>query len=270
MVIREICEKSEGNLSLQKRDANTPVTNKKTGETKTAQEWWDASPDERKRILLADELQIGFAQGKFDEWCVYVRHDEPRDNNRNWVFYWATDKFYFSFIHVLGCKSSRGFTPDMVYKDLLSVYNMQLYNIGKIDDNVLEYIRKISFKYGDFKDDVLLWFSVIYFAMIAEENKENAIAGSLIKIVAIHDVLLNNRPVEDAATCDVGQNVKTILRKGFDLGIHHPSLYKFMIDMNNVTKEDLDLVKSINGLSIEQRYSLDKLIYHFEYKKSRI
>lgn len=130
---------------------------------------------------------ILFAQGKFDEYCVYIR--KPDD-----VLDPPHDLSYFQYM----LKMNRpGVTTErqnhrMTFMDFIAIYEMT----GKaISENVLEKIHVLASSYND-PHWVELTFVVLYAAMVAEENKENTKLDKKIKGLAVYMLLIENRSPE--------------------------------------------------------------------------
>ena len=66
-------------------------------------------------------------------------------------------------------------------------------------------------------------FTLIYYGMVAEENKANTVAGREIKMNGIHKVLMERYPVDIAATCQCQRPVREILDENRKFGLIHES-----------------------------------------------
>ena len=128
---------------------------------------------------------LEYDRGSFDGWCVYLNNGrgtrrQPRD-----VDYFQQLKDYAATYGV-----------DRIYGDYIKVYEM---TGNAVDNEVLGKISDIAVSYGaDFVSiDIIL--SVLYMAMIAEENKKNTRLGKRIKRLGIHELLVEGKSVSDAA-----------------------------------------------------------------------
>ena len=55
-----------------------------------------------------------------------------------------------------------------------------------------------------------IWFTIIYAAMIAEENKANAILKKRIKRLGMYQVLIQNMKPEEAAQFSRGKSASSL------------------------------------------------------------
>jgi hypothetical protein len=88
-----------------------------------------------------------------------------------------------------------------------------------IDPMILWRIKRLSLQYGEMTNEVGQWLTVIYYGMIAEENKEHAILKKRIKRLGTHQILMEDKSPEQAATFSKGKSAnelaKLMLEKGF-------------------------------------------------------
>ena len=132
-----------------------------------------------------DGSYLEYDRGSFDDWCVYLTKTDgtrkpPRDTD------------YFQQLKEL----SNTYGSDQVYKDYVKVYELT----GKsVEDNVLNEISKISNNYGEDSLEVDIIFSILYMAMIAEENKAFTRLGKRIKRLGIYKLLIENNSVQQSA-----------------------------------------------------------------------
>lgn len=132
-----------------------------------------------------DGSYLEYDRGSFDDWCVYLTKTDgtrkpPRDTD------------YFQQLKEL----SNTYGSDQVYKDYVKVYELT----GKsVEDNVLNEISEISKKYGEDSLEVDIIFSILYMAMIAEENKAFTKLGKRIKRLGIYKLLIENNSVQQSA-----------------------------------------------------------------------
>lgn len=88
------------------------------------------------------------------------------------------------------------FGTNKVYSDYIRVYDLT----GKqISNDCLDSISRLSEEYGTSAIQVDTIFSILYMAMIAEERKAGTRLGKRIKRLGIHKLLIEDRPVHEAA-----------------------------------------------------------------------
>ena len=135
---------------------------------------------------------LEYDQGSFDNWCVYLT---KTDGTRKPPY----DTDYFQQLKEL----SNTYGADRLYRDYVKVYEL---TGNSIDDNVLNLISEISNDYGAHSIEVDIIFSILYMAMIAEENKAFTKLGKRIKRLGIHELLIENKSVQYSANFmrDVG------------------------------------------------------------------
>ena len=151
------------------------------------------------------ETSVVFDTGKFDDWCVFIK---TRDEKKP-----PLDIDYFNFFKSLAGK----FGANRVYSEFVEIYNEVNYSVDK---STLSRIISIAKKYPKPLDrDVALNLVVIYAGMIAEKNKKNAVLKERIKRLGMHQVLIENMPVNEAASFSRGMKAteldKICTEKGF-------------------------------------------------------
>ena len=129
---------------------------------------------------------LEYDQGRFDEWCVYLKLPNGKR-------YPPHDTDYFQTIIDFATKYGR----DRVYADYVSIYDI---TGKKVEEQVLKQITQISSSY-DYEDrlKVDLLFTILYMAMIAEECKKNTQLGRRIKRLGIFNLLYEGMDVDAAA-----------------------------------------------------------------------
>ena len=120
-----------------------------------------------------DGSEIGFGKGRFDDFCVYLDNKPPLDVH------------YFTRLYEL--KEIYG--GSNIYNDFVYIYELVT---KKLESAVLENITHISQKYKDDITRVDKIFTILYMAMIAEENKANTKLGKKIKRLGVHQILIEN------------------------------------------------------------------------------
>jgi hypothetical protein len=138
---------------------------------------------------------VYFAQGKFDDWCVYV------DNTKN-APYAPRDTEYFTTLQTMGKK----YGPDRIYDDFVAVYDATR---STIQPEVLTLIERLTAPYGADAGTLSLTWVVIYAGMVAEENKQFAVLGKRIKRLGVHQVLKEGMAPGDAAVFSKGKKART-------------------------------------------------------------
>ncbi len=139
---------------------------------------------------------IEYDKGSFDNWCVYLKRP-------NMMRYAPKDYQYFKRLTQYCEKHSN----NQLYYDFVSVYN---FTTKLLDNSAFELIDKLSLKYGDDAINIAIDFSIIYMAMVAEENKANTKLGKRIKRLGVHQLLLEKFPYNDAANFSRGKNWKEL------------------------------------------------------------
>lgn len=132
-------------------------------------------------------------RGKFDDYCVYIKRDGENE-------YAPTDKECFAFF----IKMAKKYDAKRIYKDYAVIYDR---TSAQRDMRVLDEIEEISKAYPGDEDGFAEWFSVLYLAMIAEENKKYSVLGKRIKRLGMYQILFENMAAGDAAFFSVGKKV---------------------------------------------------------------
>lgn len=147
---------------------------------------------------FSDGSFLEYDRGSFDDWCVYLTNTygnrkPPRDTD------------YFRQLKELADK----YGAESVYRDYVRVYNLT----GKqVERPALMAISKIAASYGSDALAVDVIFSILYMAMIAEEQKKNTHLGKRIKRLGIHALLIEGRGVGEAANFMRGMAWQKIAR----------------------------------------------------------
>lgn len=145
---------------------------------------------------FSDGAFLEYAQGSFDEWCVYITNAKGERMP-------PYDKDYFGFLK----KMSIVFGAKKIYSDFVSIYE----RTGiEVDRNTLEHIESIAGTYGMRSLQMEKIFTILYMAMISEENKRGAIIGKRIKRLGMHVLLLEAQSVEYAANFMKGKKWREI------------------------------------------------------------
>ena len=134
---------------------------------------------------FSDGSFLEYDRGKFDDWCVYF-------TNINGLRKPPSDTDYFAQLLQL----SQKYGVEKIYSDYVKVYELT----GKqVLDSSLNSISAISEAYKEDALNVDIIFSILYMAMIAEEQKQFTRLGKRIKRLGIHMLLFERKSVHDAA-----------------------------------------------------------------------
>lgn len=151
---------------------------------------------ERLIQRINKDISIFFDSGSFDDWCVYIR-----DSNGKRA---PLDTEYFDFFVNLAAK----YSSDRVYSEFISIYSKVNSYVSK---EVLEFIILIAKKYPSPLDrDVAINFILIYAGMIAERNKKFAVLKERVKRLGMHQILIENMPINEAANFSKGKKWKEL------------------------------------------------------------
>jgi len=134
---------------------------------------------------FSDGSYLEYDRGRIDEWCVYLV--ESNGSRRP-----PLDIDYFSDIKSLSVKYG--------VKSLYSAYVYVYENTGKeVNQNGLDAAEKASSNFGEDRLKLHKIFTILYMAMIAEENKRYTKLGKRIKRLGIYKLLYENATVDKAA-----------------------------------------------------------------------
>lgn len=143
-----------------------------------------------------DGKKVFFGRGDKDDWCVYYGDENFHPK--------LTDWYYFTLFKQLAVT----YGNELVYNDFWSIYQD---TSKEVDKRILDRIDALEcFRYdlsilrkGDnlnsMEVSVGALFTIIYAAMIAEENVEHYKLKSRIKNLAMFQVLMQNFSPTDAA-----------------------------------------------------------------------
>lgn len=144
-----------------------------------------------------DGSSLAFAQGRFDNWCVYMIENDGK-------YFAPLDVDYFHQINDL----SLTYGIDKIYSDFVKIYDS---TDKKVNDEILQEITKYSKTYE--KNKILnidKLFTILYMTLVSEENCRNTRLGKRIKRLGIYEMLYSGRTVEDAANFMRGMSWKEI------------------------------------------------------------
>lgn len=146
----------------------------------------------QKLKTFIDGSYLEYDKGKFDDWCVYLV--QPDGFRRP-----PKDVDYFSDLKDLSAQ----YGAQQVYQDYIYVYDI---TENQVDTNVFADISRLAAKYGNDALKVDTIFSILYMAMIAEEQRRNTRLGKRIKRLGIHALLIEKRSVNESANFMRGMN----------------------------------------------------------------
>lgn len=146
---------------------------------------------------FTDGSLLEYDWGKFDEWCVYLTSPSGQRIP-------PKDTAYFNDIK----EYSRKYGVDKVYKDYCTVYDA---TSKTLDKSVLKLVDAIAMTYK--QEDSLkvnITFSILYLAMLSEENKKFTILGKRIKRLGLYGVLFEHMDIYQAANYMKGKSWREI------------------------------------------------------------
>lgn len=141
---------------------------------------------------LDNKSQVVFDKGKFDHWCVYITNEKRKEA--------PADIDYFSQLKLLSYRYPQG----KIYNDFLKIYTL---TSRHIESKVIQLIDQIclSYKWND-ASIIEQWLTVLYAAMIAEENKEKAILKKRIKRLGLYQLFFQDFSASEAANYSKGKS----------------------------------------------------------------
>lgn len=135
---------------------------------------------------FADGSFLEYGRGSFDDWCVYLT--KPSGQRRP-----PRDVDYFQQIKNFAEK----YGAQRVYDDYALIYGK---TTKQVDPAVLQYITDIADSYEPMDTlEVDILFSILYMAMIAEEQKTNTRLGRRIKRLGVYYLLFEGADIHQAA-----------------------------------------------------------------------
>lgn len=135
---------------------------------------------------FSDGSYLEYADGKFDQWCVYMVNP-AKDFRRP-----PLDVDYFGFLQ----GQAKVFGGKRIYEDFTLIYN----KTGKVlEQSVLDFIDSVAASYGTMTLEFSKIYTILYMGMLAEENKAYTRLGKRIKRLGMHKLLIENESVDSAA-----------------------------------------------------------------------
>ena len=153
---------------------------------------------------FSDGEAIGFGRGRIDDFCVYHRIEgltrAPLDTE------------YFDFMDGL----SRSYSPKMVYRRFVTLYEFVK---KEVSEDAIQLIDKLSSDFPKEYRACQTYFTILYLAMVAEENYPGTKLGKRLKRVGVHQILIEGMEVDSAANWSRGRPWREISdeceRRGF-------------------------------------------------------
>lgn len=138
--------------------------------------------EKRLTTTLGKWASISFTQGRFDGWCIEViAPDTPK---------YPTDEWYFTKL----VEYADQVGTERVYNDFVTMYDLTTKEFSQ--DAVRTIVEMVA---EDYPVDARLVFLILYYGMVAEENKENTKLGKRIKRLGVHELLVYGDPPHIAA-----------------------------------------------------------------------
>jgi hypothetical protein len=150
--------------------------------------------------------RVFFSRGNFDGWCVY---EQPKGKPRKA----PTDVSYFTTMQEFAEK----YGADNIYKKFVEIYDI---TTSQVEEVVLSQIAEVSSDLDGEHDQFVFakTMCIIYFAMVAEENKQFSKLHRRIKRLGIHQVLVDEYSPELAAEYSRGLKWRQIAKECEDRG----------------------------------------------------
>lgn len=136
-------------------------------------------------VTFSDGSFLEFAQGKFDNWCIYLTR--PGKNR-----YAPRDAIYFAELFQYGNKHG----AKRIYDDFISIYDL---SDRELKDDVFNHIHDISQKFGEDSLEIEILYSILYMGMVAENNKKCTVLKKRVKRLGVHQMLVDGMPPQEAA-----------------------------------------------------------------------
>lgn len=136
--------------------------------------------------IFSDGSRVEFDRGRFDNWCVYFK---PSNDSRKA----PSDIEYFRELQAL----SAIYGANRVYQDFVRVYDGTQ---SEVSTDTLGLIEELSAHYRNDTLRVQKVFTIVYAAMVAEQNKQFTKLGKRVKRLGIYQVIIENMDVAMAAT----------------------------------------------------------------------
>jgi len=155
----------------------------------------------KRHVATYGKTKISFGRGNFDDWCIYVEGGGyPK---------FPTDEWYFGIL-----SDWADTLEDKVYNDFVRLYEA---TGAQVDKEVLHLIERLSLGYPD-ENEARVIFTILYMGMIAEENKEGAILKKRMKMLGVHQLLIDNFTPKEAANFSRGKSSEKLVMECYNRG----------------------------------------------------
>lgn len=141
-------------------------------------------------------VKVGFETGSFDDWQVNII-------DQNGEKHAPLDREYFSELLVL--KDLIG--AEETYELFVKIFEK---TEKTVDPRVIRFISEVAEELNEIKSDIDILFTIIYYTMIAEENKSFTKLGKRIKRLGIHQILIEGMNERTAANYSKGMKWREI------------------------------------------------------------
>ena len=163
---------------------------------------------------FSDASRFLYIQGNFDSWCVcYFSSNKNGKGQSSYTSH--TDEETLTALQLL----ADTFGSRKIYDDIRQIYDKVN---EKFDESIYAVIDDILLNYETDSDEgnlsigkLLFWF---YLAMISEENKANTQLGKKIKLLAIHQVLIEEYTPAMASDFSKGKTAKMLVAECANYG----------------------------------------------------
>lgn len=135
-------------------------------------------------------MTIFFGKGKYDDWCAYIGVMQP---NGNMLCSMPSDKVYFEMVSILAGQ----FGVDAIYDDIKHIFEQTR---KELDGSLLDNIYRMSLQYVGAQEMAYATLMMLYYGMVAEENRPGTYLGRSVKMNGIHSLLKGGRSIETAAS----------------------------------------------------------------------
>ena len=160
----------------------------------------------RDRELTLSKAKVVFQKGSFDDYCVYVINSSTKVA--------PLDLDYFKFMKYLAGKVGK----ETVYNYFVDIYDK---TSKVVVSEVLDLIVKQTKSLCVSERDAMIYegyMTVIYFAMVAEENKAHTKLGKRIKRLGMYELIMLDKPAHIAANSSRGVRWRDLDKKMVEYG----------------------------------------------------
>ena len=140
---------------------------------------------------LPSGVSIAWGRGRIDSWCVYIHEDGGRRA--------PLDTEYFDHLNSIGAELG----ATVVYDQFVQLWQMAS---GTPDPSANALVDSLVSSHPPLVQfDSTQWYTVIYMAMVSEENYPGTRLGKRLKRLGVHQFLLEGMPVIEAANWSRGK-----------------------------------------------------------------